>query len=288
MKKVFIMLLLLPLFFSSVCFAERVVADRIVATVEGQPITAYELENIAGFYKAKNAKELINRVINDYVIMYYAKKMGIVVTDEDVDRYIDNLARRNNLSPDVFLEKVKGSGIDLSYYREGIKLGLYRKKFTIRMFAPTIRITKTDIERYYKLHKNEIKTNPVLVMSVISLKDKNLAEKIYQKLKNGGDFLVLKKQFSLDKVPSRTIPLSAFNKQIRSVLAKLKVGEFSNIIESNHVYYIVKILDRKGDSSDLNTLKNRIREIIFTKKVESKLSSWIKMVKSRTDIEIFG
>jgi len=288
MRKFLIYFAFLSVFFMIAdSFGSQVVVDKIVATVEGQPITAYELENIAGFYRAKNTKALLNKVINDYVLMHYAKKSGIVVTDEDVDKYIDNLAAKNNLSPDMFLRKIESSGLDIKYYKTGIRLALYRRKFALRMFAPTIHITDTDIERYYKLHKKEFKTNPVLVMSIISVKDKKLANSIYEQLKNGADFMSLKKKFSMDRANERAIPLSAFNKQIQNELKGLNVGDISNIIEANNVYYIVKILDKKGENVNLETMKDRIRNILFAQRIESKLASWLKMVKSRTDIEIF-
>ncbi len=288
MRKVLISFAFLSVFFMvKTSFGAQVVVDKIVATVEGQPITAYELENIAGFYRVKNTKALLNKVIDDYVLMYYAKKSGIVVTDEDVEKYIDNLAVRNNMSPDMFLKKVESSGLDIEYYKKGIRLALYRRKFALRMFAATIHITDTDIERYYKLHKKEFKTNPVLVMSIISVKDKKLANSIYEQLQNGADFMSLKKKFSMDTASERAIPLSAFNKQIQNELKGLSVGGISNIIEANNVYYIVKILDKKGANVTLETMKDRIRNILFGQRIESKLASWLKMVKTRTDIEIF-
>ncbi len=283
----FLFLLALFSLFSFTAFSKGIVVDKIVATVEGQPITAYELENISGFYNSKSTKELVNRVIDDYVVMYYAKKMGIVVTDDDINRYINNMANSNGMSEDAFLQKIKEQGIDLDYYKKGVELSLYKRKFALRMFAPTIHITEADIERYYNLHKGEFKANPVLVMSIISVRDKDLAYSIYKKLQQGGNFESLKEKFSMDKEPERAIPLSAFNRTIRSKLAALKVGGISDIIEADNVYYIVKLINKKGEKVSLNSLKDRIRNMLFEQRVKAKLASWIKMVKTRTDIEIF-
>ncbi len=287
MKK-FSFLFLMVVILCSINFASAsVVVDKIVATVEGQPITAYELENIAGFYGTHNTKILIDRVINDYIVMYYAKKMGIIVTNEDINKYIDNIAKQNEMSPDMFLQKVNDSGIDIEYYKKGIRLGLYKKKFALKMFAPTIHITTKEIQRYYRLHKGEFKANPILIMSIISVKNKQLANTIYLKIKQGINFDFLKKKYSIDKENAKAIPLSAFNKNIRIQLSRLKVGDVSNIIEASGIYYIVKLVDKKGENVNFSAVKNKIEGILFTTKINAKLASWIKMVKSRTDIEIF-
>ncbi len=260
------------------------VVDKIIATVEGQPITTYELKNIAGFYR--NTPNLLNVVIDDYVIMYHAKKLGIDVTDKDVNRFIKNVAVRNGMSVDEFLKRLKDSGIDLHYYRLGVKLQLYRRKFAMRMFGGSIRISDADIQRYFKLHKGEFKSTPVLVMSIIAVKNRDLADKIYSMVHdNPSLFGKLKRLYSTDKTPSKAIPLNAFNTSIRSQLATLKPGEISPIIEANGTYYIVKLL--RIEKEEPGALKNQIKDVLFAKRIEAKLNSWLKMVKARTDIEIF-
>ncbi len=287
MRKVLFLSLFFIVFACSQAFSKEVVADKIVATVEGQPITAYELSSIAGFYGTKDLNTLVNRVIDDYVIMYYSKKMGIVVSDEDINKFIANMASRNNMSVEDFLASVKKSGIDLDYYKEGVRLGLYRRKFASKMFAYSIRISKEDVERYYNLHKKDLRANPVFIMNIIAIKNKKTAEYVFKKLQNGADFSKLKNRFSLDKEAVKAIPLSAFNKEIQAELSGLKKGDISNIIEASGVFYIVKIIDKKNAEADLNSMSGRIKNILFEKKIKARVSSWLKMVKSRTDIEIF-
>jgi peptidyl-prolyl cis-trans isomerase SurA len=288
MRKIVVFILVFTLFGVFTSFAKDKIVDKVVATVENQPITAYEITNIAGFYNAKDSKSLIDGVVDDYVVMHYAKNMGIVVTDEDVDDYIDRLAKSNSVKKDEFLKKVKASGVDMDYYKEGIRLQIYKQKFALKMFAPTIKISKEDIERYYALHKQQLNPGVMLVVSIISTKNKNTAKLVYKGLSKGGSFEKLKEQFSMDKEKQKVIPASAFNKQIRSKLLGLKKGEYSDIIESNGVYYIAKLLDKKTASVDDQVIEENVKNILFMKRVESKLNSWLKMVKMRTGIEIFG
>ncbi len=287
MKKIYSFVFLLFFVFSVNAFANAVVVDKIVATVEGVPITAYELTNIAGFYNTKDANTLINLVVDDYVIMHYAKNVGITVDDEDVDNFVEELAKRNGLDKDAFLKKVKASGVDMNYYFEGIKLQIYKQKFAGKMFARSIKISKADIQRYYVLHKDMLKQDNVLIMSIIATKDKKIAQAVYKELSQGGDFEKLKMRYSMDKSKQKAIPASVFNKQIRDKLLGLKKGEYSSIIESNGVFYIAKLIGKQSMKDSKELIDNRIKNILFAKKVESKLSSWLKMVKVRTDIEIF-
>ncbi len=285
MRKVLFVLLCL-FFFSVKAFSGEILIDKIVATVESMPITSYEVRNIAAFYSG--SKDVLRSIVDDYVIMYYAKRLGIHVSDEDVDKFIKNIAARNGLSEDEFLRKLKENGIDLHYYRLGVKLQIYRRRFAMRMFAYGVRVTDAEVERYYRLHKDQFHPSPILVMSIISVKERKLAEEIYKKLISGANFEELKMRYSMDKQPERAIPLSAFNPAIKRQLASLKPGQISSIIEAGGVYYIVKMIGVKGESASTEAIKEKIRNLLFARKIDARLKGWLKMVKARTDIEIFG
>ncbi|WP_035587348.1 peptidyl-prolyl cis-trans isomerase [Hippea jasoniae] len=258
--------------------------DKIVATVNGGPITLYELKNIAGFYQAKTPKQLLNEVIDGYLIEQMAKNVGIEVTDEEVEKYIQQIANQNNLTVDEFLNKLKESGIDLHYYKEGIKLRIYQIKFARRSFLPTIKISKKEIKNYIKQHKELFEQNTKLFqLDIITLKTLKDAQKAYKLLKEGKSFDEVAAKYSLNKQTKRVIPVGAVNPYLREKLLSLKAGEYSDIIESDGNYYIVKLLGYKN-SSDIETIaRNRLIE----QRLQAKLNSWLKMVRSRADIEIY-
>ncbi len=268
-------------------FASDILADKVEATVEGVPITTYELRNLSGFYHAKDKQNLLNQVVNDYVIVHYAKNFGIMVTDDDVDRFVESMAKKNSMSESEFIDKIKKSGVDFEYYKKGVRLKLYRRKFSMKMFASSIKISDDEVKSYYNLHKDEIKVEPVFVMSIIAVNNRGLSEKIYSLLKKGQSFDALKRKYSLDKDKAKNIPLSAFNKEIRTQLEGLSIGDYSNIIESSNMFYIVKIVDKKNFKNDFQSLQGVIRSKLFDRKITSKLNGWLKAVKNRTDIEIF-
>ncbi len=282
-KKEMVLATLIVILFSLNALSAKLI-DKIVATVNGTPITLYELKNIAPLYKARTPKALLNMVIDDYLIKQYAKNVGITVSEEDVDKYLENMARRNNMSLEEFLNKLRKEGIDIDEYKKGVKLQLYRYFFARRVFLPTINITQKDIENYYKLHKNMFKNlNKIAVLSIISLRDLKTARMVYNKLKNGANFYEMLKKYSLNKNPRREIPIMALNPYLQKKILSLKKGDFTNILQAGGRFYIVKLLNIKEEG---NT-KEQIRNILAERQIEAKLKSWLKMVRARSDIEIY-
>ncbi len=260
------------------------IIDKIVATVNGTPITLYELKNIAPLYGAKSVKQLLNEVIDDTIIEQYSKNVGITVGDDRVNQYLSNIASRNNLTVSEFLDKLKKSGININEYKKGIRMLMYRYTFARRVFLPSVSVTKEDIKRYYNLHKSSFKnTNKIAVLSIISLNNPETAQMVYSKLKDGANFEEILKKYSVDKSLKREIPLAALNPYLQKTILSLKKGEFTNIIESDGKFYIVKLLNVK-EGSDIDT---QITNILTEQQIEKKLKSWLKMIRARSDIELF-
>lgn len=283
LRKVLVFTIGIVMVLASSAFSSKLI-DKIVATVNGTPITMYELKNIAPLYKAKSVNQLLNEVIDDTIIEQYAQNVGITVSDDQVEQYLKNIANRNNLTTDEYLEKLKEAGIDTDEYKKGVKLMLYRLTFARRVFLPTVTITQKDIDRYYKLHKDEFKnSNKVVVLSIISLPNLKTAQMVYNKLKNGAKFEEMLKEYSTNKNSTREIPLEALNPYLQNKILSLKKGGFTNIIESDGRYYIVRLLDIK----EVGNVDTEIKNILIEKQIDKKLTSWLKMIKARSDIEIF-
>ncbi|AEA33021.1 peptidyl-prolyl cis-trans isomerase [Hippea maritima] len=264
--------------------SEAKTVDKIIATVNGKPITTYELQNLAGFYRVNNLNTLLNEVIDDYLIRQYANNMGIIVSDEDVEKYIQQMAEANNLSEDEFLAKLKESNIDLNYYKEGIKLRLYRIKFARRVFLSSIKITDKDIENYYNLHKDKFKgKSKVLVLSIITLGDLETAKKVYSLLKKGKSFEDLLNKYSTTKESTRKVPIETLNPYLQKKLLSLKPNQYTDIIQSAGKFYIVKLLGTEEGES----IKDTIRNTLIDQQITAKLKSWLKMIRARSDIEVF-
>ncbi len=258
--------------------------DKIVATVNGTPITLYELKNIAPLYGAKSVKQLLKKVIDDTIIEQYSKNIGITISNERINQYLSNVASRNNLTISEFLDRLRKSGINIDEYKKGIKMLLYRYTFARRVFLPSVSVTKKDIKRYYNLHRNLFKnTNKIVILSIISLDNLKTAQTVYNKLKNGADFKKMLEKYSLNKRLKRAIPIAALNPYLQKTILSLKEGEFTNIIESDGKFYIVKLLSIKGE----NNIDTQITNILIGQQIEKKLKSWLKMIRARSDIELF-
>lgn len=284
MKK-FLVFVVATIFFVSIAKAE--VIDKIVATVNDRPITTYDLKELAPFYHAKDEKQLLNDVIDDYVIEDIAKKDGIVLTDEDINQFIENVAKNNNLTKDQLEEKIKQQGLNYDYYMEFAKFNAYKLKVMQKVFAPTIQIDEQEIKNFYDNHANLFNQSTV-VLDIIETSNKNDIEDAMKQLQLGASFDSVKEKYSVDKSEPKKVYVSDINKQLQGIIEKMQVGQISPIIESSNGYFIIKVLDKKDVNLSFDEVKDKIRNLLFEEKLQERFASWLNGIKSSMDISTFN
>src|ERR1041385_4111634 len=80
--------------------------DRVVASIDGEPVTLYELEQFEAKERAApmpngevlSRQQLLQALITDRLVAKEIATKGIRVRDEDIDHYIDRIKDQNHLN----------------------------------------------------------------------------------------------------------------------------------------------------------------------------------------------
>src|SRR4030067_1821828 len=131
--------------------------DRIVVIVNDDVITdsdlsqrlrktrkQLEMEKISAPPDAALKKQLLERMVLERLQMQLAAQSGIRISESDVDRAFETVARRNNLSAEEFRKALSQKGMDVAAYRNQL-----RDQMTIQQLLEreiNNRVTVTDNE----------------------------------------------------------------------------------------------------------------------------------------------
>ncbi|MDN5449979.1 MAG: SurA N-terminal domain-containing protein, partial [Enterobacterales bacterium] len=121
-------------FCANTAFAAPQVVDKVAAVVDNGVVLESDVDGLMQSVKL-NAREagqqlpddatlrhqILERLIMDNIQLQMAKKMGINMTDADVDRAIGNIAQQNNMSMDQMRSRLAADGINYKTYREQIR-----------------------------------------------------------------------------------------------------------------------------------------------------------------------
>ncbi len=276
------------MFFCSTNISYSALEGKILAKVENQVISSFELKN-----KIKLILFLTNQQINqkninntkrealESLINLKLKKKEVLKFNLSnnpqlkADNYILGLASRYNTNPSGLKNMMKSNGIDYELFFEEIKIEMSWQKIIYNIYKEKIDINDDEIEEELKkMIKNNKKTKEYKLSEIEILIENNstLVSKIEE----------IKKQINEIGFENTAIKFSssasAFNggdlgwinsnslsKEVFNIVSNIKKGEITEpLIQGNSVLFI-KLADVRINKSDVSNLGELKKKIISSK-----------------------
>jgi len=109
--------------------------DQIVAKVNGEPITAADIEQRLRFERLATRREPSRREVTEALIedkrkLYAARQSGIDITDSDVDHAYATMAKRMKLTPEQLTGALAHAGVEAQTLKQRIRADIAFMKVT--------------------------------------------------------------------------------------------------------------------------------------------------------------
>lgn len=303
--------------------AEAAVVDRIVAVVNEDVITLYDIETLMRPLSqnikaqrlpperemqavAKLRDEMLSNLIDTKLTEQEVKRYNITVTEEEVENYIRQLKQRRSTTDEQLRALLAEQGMSLEDYRKEVKLQLQRTKLVNREVRSKVVITEADIKAYYEKNKAKYGGGTryhlwnlfVKLPSQASPADREAARdllaEVLAELRRGRSFpeivrLTTERASALQGSDLGLFRVEELTPQLREVVRGLKPGQFSAVIESDFGYQIVYIQEiQETVSKPLAQVEAEIQDILFRERVDDRFSSWLSDLRKRSHIKIMG
>jgi peptidyl-prolyl cis-trans isomerase SurA len=254
------------------------IVDKTVASVEGIPITSYELMK---FSKQNHIPEnkALKILIQEKLIESEIKKRGIGVDDFEIEEELEKIAKRNGMNLFQFKNILSQRG-ELEKLKKQIKNTILKRKLFREIVQTKLKITPEDLKDYYNQHLDEFS----VFDSIQVIKYSSNNPEILKKVKNNP-------LMSSPVIKSDTLILNSDDMPLGMLFLfkSLKEGEYSPIMNEgmNYVmYYVVKKEGKKVLPFE------KVKNLIYSKLAEQKqdiiLKTYFERLKNRADIEIFN
>lgn len=286
---------------SSFAQASRVLIDTIVASVDGKPITLSDLSKKVGrklsIQDAQSdavARTSLDELIHERLIKLEAESKNMAVAAEDVESYIDEVAKRNGMDRSQFEIALKDSGKTLAEYKEQIQLEILRSRLTAAYIRSAGAVTDNDIKEYAKssgiLKKasgTKVKLRQIFISSELHPGDNTEARLalVLMKLDEDESFKDIAKELS-DSVDAKDggligeVAFEDLDKQIFEAISALENDETSKPVRSAdgiRLFHVdERIEQQQEEPQDLDSeTKEQIRKTLEQEKLQSKIAAYI-------------
>jgi peptidyl-prolyl cis-trans isomerase SurA len=304
------------------CAAE--VIDKVIAQVNDEIITLSELEDEGGALFAKIRREapanekqealelvrnqVLTALIDRRLIAQEAAKLGISVSEADVDNAFNQVLSANGFSREKFVGQLEQSGISEETYRRNLKSQLLQNNLLMRDVRSKILITDemvldyyndeytkaVDEGSYYLLQIGISWDQPVdnqqstAAIYQAKLDARKRTERVHKLALSGQDFRDLARRFSDLPSAQEGGDIGVFAEDemadyMKTAVTDLAPGEISDIVETPFGYQFFQLLSGGTggiiSKAPYEVVKEEIRERLFREAMETEYQTWLKRLR---------
>ncbi len=302
-------LFLMMIYWIFSCSVSAEVIDKIVAIVDSDIITLVELNKATSVYRNKIEAEahsddqklkmiqeinvkVLNALIDNSLTQQEAIKYRISVPDSAIDSIVKNMMESRSMSPEQLEKALDNDGLTLTEYRKNIKEQILRNKLINHAVKSKVVVLESDIKLYYNNHKEDYAGQKKYYLRNILINKEDKIQEISSQLNAKKNFKELAKQYSIapnakDGGDLGLFDIQNFPDNIKTEIAKLKKGQFTDIIttpQGFQIFYIEDIVFDGGKTYD--QARDEIHKILYNAQAEKKFTTWLESLKKKAHIEI--
>jgi peptidyl-prolyl cis-trans isomerase SurA len=267
-------------------------ADFLVAVVNSESVTDNEVKFRVAKLQQENLekggaqptpgelrKQALDALVEERVLVTYARDNGVKVDDGEVDRAIANIASSNKMTSDQLRDRLRQQGVDYATFRNGIRDQITIERIREREVVAHIRVTDTEIGDYISKMRGGHAAAPQINIAqiLITVPEKSTpaaeaerkarAEQALARVHNGEPFEQVVREMSEDsnkakggEMGSRAV--DKYPELFANAVADVKVGGVTGIVRSGAGFHILKVISR-GEESGLTITQTRVRHIVL-------------------------
>lgn len=287
----------------------EVFVDGIVASVDGQPITLQDVTarlgvatsaptSLSDLAANSDAVRALDAIIMERVLLAEAENRRVSVTEDDIQRYVDEVAARNGLSQQGLVEALQREGKSLEQYKQQIKFDIVRSKLASNHVKSTAVVTDQEVEEHLRNHPSLGNEGSALKLRRIFLsKGSRSSEEaraqlaaIREDIEDSESFAEM--AIAHSEGPEKdeggslgTLAEKDLSPEIFDAVFSLEPSQISEIVESDQGVQIFLLEERMSGSSEPDErLREEARKELQAQKFEAKLHSFFtsEILKNHT------
>lgn len=290
--------------------------DQLIAVVNDDVITKSELNHALHMVKMQIAqdhlsvpaadvlqKQVLEQLINKKLQMQIAKQAGVQVTDTDLDRTIERVAKQNNMTVGTLYQRLNGEGMSTADYRNELRTSLTIQKLQQQEVVNHITITKEEVDSFMRSQSWQFNSSKEYHIEdiLIPLSDapssteiagaKKRALSAMAKLNHGQSFSTVAQSESGDaralqggdlgwrKLPE--IP-SAFADQV----VHMQAQEIAGPVQTPNGFHVIRLVALRSAAQEAKADRKQIENQLLQRKFEEAVQNWVSKMRHQAFINI--
>ncbi len=292
----------------------RAAIDSVAVTVNGVDINESQVEaqlkpqlqkmgmQLPEQYKKQLKQQVLKKMIIEKLLDEEVKAAKIVITEGEVIERIKEISSQQQppLSMEDFKALIEAYGQSFDDVKLRIQKGLAYQKLMEAQWAGKIKVTEDDAKKYYSENAKQLErvrashilikpltTDPNADPNQAKATAKAKAQDLLRQIKDGADFAELAETNSDCPSSKQGGDLNFFSRgqmvpAFEEAAFTLKLGQVSDIVETQFGYHIIKVTDRENDTFE--KAKDDVMKLLTQPKQAELAEEYVKSLEANAKI----
>jgi peptidyl-prolyl cis-trans isomerase SurA len=258
-------------------FAQRLV-DKVVASVNGEPILESDVKLGELFYGTKDRKQVIDKLIDTYLIAQFLESKGGQVPQEYINKALSDIAKANNTDLEGLAKELAKEDLTIEDLKRFLEKEILATQGLSFYLSKEIKVSQLDVE-LEKLKKGQVKLKRDIDLLVLNRKD---GEKVIKLMEHKKTLSEIAKALSTN-VESISVEKGDLVEPLDKEVWKASIGSLVVAEDDQHIY-LAQIKDQRETYSGES--EEELRQQIFAKKLDEKREELIRNLKKKSFVKI--
>jgi len=280
------------------------VAQNVVVMVNGEPITALDIEQRSKFIQVTTQKttprqEILEELINEKLKVREGKRWGIEITDAEVESSYSSMATRMRLNAEQLTQNLAKSGVNAGTLKARIKADLVWQTLVRGRYQSSLQFTDKEVLSAMESKNIEDKDvvaydyvmRPILLLvppgspqPVVDgrMKEAEALRGRFKGCEEGLAMARLSRDVAIRDQITRTS--SDLPQELRKVLETIPVGQLT-APEATRLGVEMYALCAKSESKADTPGKRQAREAVYAERFEQQSKLYLQQLRSQALIE---
>jgi peptidyl-prolyl cis-trans isomerase SurA len=226
-------------------------------------------------------KQALEALIEDRVLVTYARENGNKVDEAELDRVVANVAAQNKLTMAQLRDRLKQDGTDYKSFRENLRDQMMTERVREREVQGRIKVTDAEIDAYLDKKRVALEQGGQLNLAQVLVpvpdgapealvaERRARAEAALARIKAGEAFAKVAAEVSEDSNKARggeigMRPADRLPDIFVNAVTGLKSGEVApTVLRSGAGFHVLKVVERQGAGSLTQSQQTRARHVLL-------------------------
>ncbi len=276
------------------------VPSNSVAVVGDQAISKAEFDDLIDYakrsYKAQNRPfpkvgtpeyvqlrdQAMRFLVQRTQFEVKAEDLNIDVSDEAVEKRVDQYVKeRHGGDRKKFDAELKAQGLSDDQAQDIIRANLVQEAIFNKVTAG-VKVSDEEIRNHYNKNKAQYGTPETRIVRHVLVKNKGLADRLYNQLRAGGDWKAIAKRHSQDPASKNaggrmTATKGQLVPEFEEVAFTIGTNGISKPVKTQFGWHVIQALSavKKSKATPFNQVREAIRQQLLQDKKNKEMEKWV-------------